>query len=422
MGISQYVIIILSLTILLIPVSQVDAILILPEISDEEFSKNFIEIHELEMEKIRDYYFEVNRLQNPYHDKISDEDIILNDKEFRMSNSIYRHDENFQMLKNEQIDLAQKKYLEQLGGKSIISSLGDKPDKRIIPILEFGDEEKSIMKVIHRYDEGFKSYKIQQKILAENTINKLIRERLWEEDPFITSELFEDYYYSNSVKDVETISAAFDLIDDGIITAEELIETNVISPEDLIQDNVISADYLKLFWKTYEPVESTKTEVQETLVIPEEDDFDWEDIEWKNDTRSDQEFQNLIAEQILLAENTRSEELSLFPYANPYEEENDAIITQKIFVELEPILKREDEKFQEYKLEQIKKAELILKNLYPIKNLDEDEINNQLIIEKELVLSEVDDRSDMFFKLKEFEKDRAEKKILEIFGGKNIYN
>ena len=210
--------------------------------------------------------------------------------------------------------------------------------------------------------------------------------------------------------------------DDLSVTAEELIETNVISPEDLIQDNVISANYLKLFWKTYEPVESTKTEVQETLVIPEEDDFDWEDIEWKKNTRSDQEFQNLIAEQILLAENTRSEVLTLLPYANPYEEENDATITQKIFVELEPIVKREDEKFQEYKLKQIEKAELILKNFYHMKNLDEDEINNELIIEKEFVLPGVDVRSDIFFKLKEFEIDKAEKKILEIFGGKNIHN
>lgn len=312
-----------------------------------------------------------------------------------------------------------------MGGKTITSSLGDKPDKGIIPILEFTDEEESFRKSIHRDNEGFKSYKIQQKILAENIVNRLIQEGIWEENPFITTELFEDYYYnSNSVKDVETVSAAFDLIDDGIVTAEELIENNIISSKDLIQDNVISADYLKLFWKNYEQKENIEIEkvVQSVETVLEKDDFDWEDIEWKKTSRSDQEFQNLITEQILLAENTRSEVLSLLPYANPYEEENDATITQKIFDELEPIVKREDEKFQEYKLKQIEKAELILKNFYHMKNLDEDEINNELIIEKESVLPRVDDRNDMFLKLKEFEKDKAEEKILEIFGGKNIHN
>ncbi len=231
MGISHYVIIILSLTIFLIPVSQVDAIFLIPlEISDEEFSKNYKELQKFKIEKFRDYHFEEYlRIQNPYNDKISDNVIIFTDQKLNMQLSNYRFDENFQTLKDEQLDLAQKKYLEQLGGKSIISSLGDKPDKRIIPILEFTDEEQSIMKVIYRDEEGFKSYKIQQQILAENTVNRLIQEGIWEEDPFITTELFEDYYYSsNSVKDVETVSAAFDLIDDGIATAEELIENNII--------------------------------------------------------------------------------------------------------------------------------------------------------------------------------------------------
>ena len=180
MGISKYVIIILSLTIFLIPFSQVDAILIPFEISDEEFFENYKEIQKFKMEKFRDYYFEKYLItKNPYNDKISNNVIIFNDQKFNMPSSIDRHDENFQMLKTEQIDLAQKKYLEIMGGKIITSSLGDKPDKRIIPILEFTDEEKSLWKVMHRDDEGFKSYKIQQKILAENIVNRLIQEGIF---------------------------------------------------------------------------------------------------------------------------------------------------------------------------------------------------------------------------------------------------
>jgi len=193
MGISQYVIIIVSLIIFLIPVSQVDAIFFFsPEISDEEFSKKYKELQKFKMEKFRDYYFEVKRLQNPYNDKISDNVIIFTDQKLDMQLSNYRYDENFQTLKDEQIDLAQKKYLEQLGGKSIISSLGDKPDKRIIPILEFSDEELSFMKVIHRYDEGFTSYKIQQAIIAEDYLANNWKELQWELNPYQNNESIEE--------------------------------------------------------------------------------------------------------------------------------------------------------------------------------------------------------------------------------------
>jgi len=425
MGISQYVIIILSLTIFLIPVSQVDAIFFFPtEISDEELSKIIKEIQKLKMEKFRDYYFEKNlKSQNPYNNKMSDSVIIFNDQKFNMSISVDRSDENFQTLKDEQLDLAQKKYLEIMGGKIITSSLGDKPDKRIIPILEFTDEEESFMETIHRDDEGFKSYKIQQIILAENTVNRLIQEEIWEEDPFIVTELFEDYYdANNSVKDVETVSAAFDLIDDGIVTAEELIENNVISSEDLIQDNVISASNLKAFWMSYEPVESTKTEVvQETLVITEKDDFDWKEYEWVKSERGSQEFQNLIQEQVLSAEQLRNESFGFAFDSNPDEEKNVIEITQSEIIEFEPSIHRDDEKFQEYLLEQIEKAELILKDFYHLKNLDEEKINDEQN-EKEFFPPKADNRNELFLNLLKLEEDKAEKKLIELLKGKTISN
>lgn len=427
MGKIQYGIIILSLTLFLIPISQADAIFKVPtEITDDEFSKNYNEQQRLMAEKIRDYYFEKYlRIQNPYNDNISDEKTIFDEEKFYKSSQIDRYDETFQMLKNEQLDLAQIKYLEILGGKIITNSF-DNHDKRIIPTLKFTDEEEKIRKTIHRDDEDFKNYKIKQIILAENTVKKLIEEEIWEEDPFIIAELFEDYY--NSGKDVESVSAAFDLINEGVVTAEELIKNEVISPEDLIQDNVISASNLKLFWMSYKPVENTKTNVQETL--PEKDDFDWKNIEWKKSSRASQEFQNLIAEQILSAENTRDEKLTLLPNLNPYEENNETVITHEnnqteitpeIFVELEPIINRLDEKFQEYQLKQIEKAELFFKNYYRMENLDEDNISDPLI-QKQLILQKTDDKNDMFLKLKEFENKKAREKILEIFGGKNIYN
>jgi len=118
-GISQYLVIIISIAVFLIPVSQVDAIFFIPpETYDEDYYKNFKQIYNLKLEKLRDIYFEEYfKLKNPYNDKISYDVIIFNDTEFIITNSIHRSDENFQTLKDEQVDLAQKKYLEILGGE-----------------------------------------------------------------------------------------------------------------------------------------------------------------------------------------------------------------------------------------------------------------------------------------------------------------
>ena len=358
MGNSQYVIIILSLTIFLIPISQVDAIFFIPlENSDEGYYKNFKEIYNLKIQKFRDYYIEEYlRLHNPYNDKMSDDVIIFNDKEFRLPNSIDRYDENFQTLKVEQLDLAQKKYLEILGGRIITSSLDDKPDKRIIPILEFTSEEESIMEAIQRNDEGFQTYKMQQVIIAENTFNRLMEEGFWG-DLYVTDTLSDDFNQNR----------------DELKTALELIEDESIS--------------LK---------------------------------------RSSQEFHDLIIEQTLLAEKTRNQILSFSKYPNLNEENDDVIeYNQKEITEKpESIFSDTNHELLEFsKNKQIEIAQELMNKMYNLENSEKNIQVETIIIKEENKKPKVLVREDQGFEfLKNIEKDKAEKKIIELLGGKTISN
>ena len=358
MGISKYVIIILSLTIFLIPISQVDAIFFIPlENSDEGYYKNFKEIYNLKIQKFRDYYIEEYlRLHNPYNDKMSDDVIIFNDKEFRLPNSIDRYDENFQTLKDEQLDLAQKKYLEIMGGKIITSSLDDQPDKRIIPILEFTSEEESIMEAIQRNDEDFQTYKMQQVIIAENTFNRLMEEGFWG-DLYLTDTLSDDFNQNR----------------DELKTALELIEDESIS--------------LK---------------------------------------RSSQEFHDLIIEQTLLAEKTRDHILSFSKYPNLYEENYDVMeYNQKEITEKsESIFSDTNHELLEFsKNKQIEIAQELMNKMYNLGNSEKNIQVETIIIKEENKKPKVLVREDQGFEfLKNIEKDKAEKKIIELLGGKTISN
>jgi len=300
MGISQYVIIIVSLTILLIPVSQVDAIFFFPpEINDEEYYKNFKAVYNLKLEKLRDIYLEEYfKLKNPYNDKISHDVIIFNDKEFIITNSIHRSDENFQTLKDEQLDLAQKKYLEILGGKTITSSLGDKIDKRIIPILEFTSEEESIGKVIYREDEAFQTYKMQQVIIAENTIKRLVEEEGWGYTNVIDTR---DDFNQNE----DELKIALELIEDDSIFSKRESQEFL----DLMTEQILSAEKTRNIVLSYSQYSNPYEENDDVIESDQEEITEKSEFNIMN--RGTKGFEMVKAMELEIAQNTLNEELTL---------------------------------------------------------------------------------------------------------------
>ncbi len=347
MGISQYLVIIVSIAVFLIPVSQADAIFWIPsEITDEEYYEIPKETYNLKLEKLRDFYLEEYfKLNNPYNDKISHDVIIFNDTEFIITNSIHRSDENFQMLKNEQIDLAQKKYLEILGGKIITSSLGDKPDKRIIPILEFTSEEESIREVIYRDDEIFQTYKMQQVIIAENTINRLIEEGFWEYTND-TDTLWDDFNQNRT-----ELNAALELIEDESISSKrisqeflDLVAEQTLLAEKIRNDILDLSQYPNPYEENDDVIESDQEEITEKS-------------EFNIINRSDKGFEMVKTMELEIAQNTLSEMLML---SNSEENIQVEAINIKEENKKPKFLEREDQGFEFLKNIEEDKAEKML--------------------------------------------------------------
>ncbi len=344
MGISQYLVIVVSIALFLIPVSQVDAIFFIPsEIRGEEYYKNFNEVYNLKLEKLRDIYLEEYfKIKNPYNEKIY-HDVIFNDKEFIITNSIHRDDENFQTLKDEQLDLAQKKYLEILGGKTITSSLGDKIDKRIIPILEFTSDEESIRKVIDREDEDFQTYKMQQVIIAENTIKRLVEEEDW---GYVTDITWDDF---NQNKD--ELKAALELIEDDSISSKRESQEFL----DLIAEQILSAEKTRNIILNYSQYPNPYEENDGVIESDQEEITEKSEFNIMN--RDTKGFEMVKTMELEIAQNTLNEMLML---SNSEENIQVEAINIKEENKKPKILDREDKGFEFLKKIQEDKAEKML--------------------------------------------------------------
>ena len=153
--------------------------------------------------------------------------------------------------------------------------------------------------------------------------------------------------------------------------------------------------------------------------------------------RDDTEFKNLIAEQILLAENKRDQVIvmglsGLNPYVNEdvlqEELEKPVLVmlekSNKVFtLPIQNVLYRDNEVFQLHLDKQIELAQITLEGMLPMKNSEkiEDEISddNKIIIMngKEIKIPRSYDRDDQGFEFfKNVEIDKAKAKLIELYG------
>jgi len=155
--ISIYAVIFISVTLLFLPVQQGYGVLTLPPELNEE---RLIELYKLEQlvkaEQARDENFVSKIQKNPYVDTSSN--AIISFKEISEKNSLKsldRENENFQLIKDEQISIAEKKCKEILGGKTISNSIDNKPINKK-SIYEFKiDNQTGFM---HKNSDGFVNY------------------------------------------------------------------------------------------------------------------------------------------------------------------------------------------------------------------------------------------------------------------------
>ncbi len=371
---AYYIMIALGVVILLVPTQQSCAIFFTsPELTEDEL----IELYKLEQlvnaEHARDELFVLLRLQNPYLDTPSNVIVSFEENdEVKSVKSLDRRNENFQLIKDEQLSIAEKKCKEILGGKTISNSINDEPTQKKT-ILGFKIDDQTGF--LNRNHDDFQNYRLLQISIVEDFRDNNWKESLWGTNPYDNNKSIE-----NSPK----------------IKVNEIIQNNII-------------------------------------------------------TREHKEFENLIIEQISLAEKTRDNTIFLtnFDTLNPYIIENTTnaeilienthstntatpIETEKInlvlswsdqnvVLELQATtLNRISTNFDDFKLMQAELAQIQLNKMLHVENSENTEPSDSE--QTDIVISDGSffnshNSDDFLFEFnKNMQKMKAEKKFIEMYG------
>jgi len=371
---AYYIMIALGVLILLVPTQQSSAIFFpSPELTEDEL----IELYKLEqldnVEQARDGLFVLLRLQNPYLDTPSNVIVSFEENdEVKSVKSLDRRNENFQLIKDEQLSIAEKKCKEILGGKTISNSINDEPTQKKT-ILGFKIDDQTGF--LNRSHDDFQNYRLLQISIVEDFRDNNWKESLWRTNPYDNNKSIE-----NSPK----------------IKVNEIIQNNIIK-------------------------------------------------------REHKEFENLIIEQILLAEKTRDNTLfaTNFDTLNPYIIENttNAVILienaisaetatpvetekinlilswsdQNVFLELQATnLNRISANFDDFKLMQAELAQMELNKMLHVENSENTEPSDSEqtdIVISDGIFFNYYNRGDFIFEFnKNMQKIAAEKKFIEMYG------
>ncbi len=203
--ISIYAIILLTVAILFFPVQQGYGFFTLPPELNEE---QLIELYKLEQlvkaEHVRDEIFVLLRVQNPYFDTPSNVKVSFEENnEEKSLKSLNRRNENFQLIKDEQISIAEKKCKEILGGKTISNSIDNEPVNKKSNHGFKIDNQTGFM---NRSFEDFYNYKLLQISIVEDFRDNNWKENLWALNPYQNNESIEELSNNKENKILEYVS------------------------------------------------------------------------------------------------------------------------------------------------------------------------------------------------------------------------
>jgi len=387
-GISIYAILLLSIALLFFPAQQGYGFFTLsPELNDKEL----IELNKSNQivlaEQTRDEIFVLSELQNPYLETADNvpEYIVTNDE--KSINSVDRNDESFQLVKDEQMLIAEEKFKELLGGKIILNSLNiEFIDKKSTHEFEMNDQ----IGHIDRGSDEFKDYKLLQISIAED-----FRDNSWE-------------------KTMSHMKLSNPYLNDESIILDFSFEENKISEQML----------------PYRQTEKFKNAITEQIAFAEK--YRNQVLDYKmsgNPYTVEDTYENLFEDCYLDSSCSYMDEI-----VNENIDESIEISNRNIIItgwsdptyvteELEiNILDRESKGFEIIQALEIEIAQNTLNEMGLVPNSEE--INEKIISltneNKELIDIERGDQGFEFLKNKEI--DAAEKKLMEILGQKIIHN
>jgi len=156
--ISICAIILLSVALLFFPVQQGYGFLTLsPELNEDQLIELYKLDESVKAEQARDENFVLLIQQNPYFDTPSN--VIISFEKNNEEKSLDLRNENFQLIKDEQIAIAEKKCKEILGGKTISNSIDDDPiNKKSIHEFKI-DNQTGFM---NKNSDDFENYRLLQ--------------------------------------------------------------------------------------------------------------------------------------------------------------------------------------------------------------------------------------------------------------------
>ncbi len=371
--ISIYAIIFLSVTLLFFPVQQGYGFFTLPELSEQEL----IELYEQEQlansEQARDEIFVLLRLQNPYLDTPSNVIVSFEENnEIKSVKSLDRRNENFQLIKDEQLSIAEKKCKEILGGKTISNSINDEPlQKKTIHAFKI-DNQTGFM---NRNFEDFHNYKLLQISIAEDYRDNNWKENLWALNPYQNNESIEELSNSKENKILEYVS--------DYRQSEEF--KNLIIEQIFLAENIRN-----------EMLDFRITAVQNPYLDEKIDGNLDDDLDGSLDASIGKTNQNIA-----------------ISWSNP------TYVTDKLEFN---ILHREAKEFEMVKAMEFEIAKSKLNEMLHLSNAEKEYVEIIILTPENKKPNNYkrDDQGFEFFKNKQI--DIAEKKLMEILGQKNIHN
>jgi len=369
-----YAIILLSVALLFFPVQQVYGFLTLsPELNETQL----IELNKLEQsikaEQARDENFVSLIQQNPYLDTPSNLIISFEENDEEQSlKSLDRVDKNFQLIKDEQIAIAEKKCKEILGGKTISNLINsDSVNKKSSYKFEI-DNKTGFM---NRSADSFQNYISLQILIAED---------------------FRDNNWSNWSNKISQKSSNSYQTNESIMIISNYNENKIFNTN---LDNGQSIEFEKLKIKQISIAENIRTEILDSSLA--ENPYLEETIEGVIEE---------VAEEVFDKANRN---IIITGWSDP------TYVTDKLDFN---IIDRDASGFESVKAMEFEIAQNKLNGMLSLSNSYEENVEIVIATNENNKLKDYErgDQGFEFFKNKQI--DKAEKKLMEILGQKNIHN
>jgi len=354
--ISIYAIILLTVVLLFFPVQQVYGFFTLPPELNED---QLIELYKLEQlvkaEQARDENFVSQMQQNPYFD--TPPNVIISFKENIEEKSLDQRNENFQLIKDEQISIAEKKCKEILRAETILNSIDNESvNKKSIHKFRI-DNQTGFM---NRNLDDFENYRLLQISIAEDFRDNNWKENLWKSNPYQNNESIKVLYINEENKNFKLYWNDRQSEEFKNLTIEQIHLAENIRNE-VLEFRMLGNPYMD------ENIDESLGKTNTKIIVTDLSDLTYvtDKLDFNNIDRNDEGFEVTKTVELEIAQNTLNGMLML----SSLDEDDEEIIISINENKKPNNYERDDQGFEFFKNKQIVMAEKKLMEILGQKNI-----------------------------------------------------